>query len=466
MRKSNFPALMRNSRSKIATLLTASLTVGLAGFVATPASAAGPATVNVVVSCTADTDVTAAIGDTLAFSFGSDCSGLVASASTFFNWRSLGARGYLDNVAPAGATAGGGGWFISLTPSTTFSSEFTGNSGSAPITVGENIAQFTIDQNASTISWLNIKWLGAPQVLSATPVISTQPTGGTIAQGSALNLTVVATSPDSGTLTYAWKKNGTTIPGATNSSYSVQSSSVSDAGSYTVEVTNTHNQDTPVSVTSSAAVIAISVPSGTPTITTQPAGAALTEDDTMTLSVTATSPDNGTLTYVWKKNGQTISGATAATLTIANVAIADAGSYTVVVTNTRGSDTPVSVTSTVATVTVEAAEVETTSSPSARKKLKKYVPFASGTSVLGASAKLAIKAAVKKAGKRAKYKVTGYAGTLTGVDNALSKQLATNRANAVKTYLVKLGVKKSSIKVTAKVFKTSKLPKSKIVASY
>ena len=85
-----------------------------------------------------------------------------------------------------------------------------------------------------------------------------------------------------------------------------------------------------------------------PAITTQPTSrsAAVGSSTTFTVVATGTSP----LTYQWRKNGTAVSGATAATFTIANVATSDAGTYTVVVTNSAGS-----LTSTGAVLTVTAA---------------------------------------------------------------------------------------------------------------
>ncbi len=92
-----------------------------------------------------------------------------------------------------------------------------------------------------------------------------------------------------------------------------------------------------------------------PTITTDLATtAALTEGDALTLSVVAETSDEGTLSYQWYKGDDAIAGATNATYTIAAVAVADAGSYKVVVTNTLGEDAKTA-TSAVCVVTVEEA---------------------------------------------------------------------------------------------------------------
>ena len=70
-----------------------------------------------------------------------------------------------------------------------------------------------------------------------------------------------------------------------------------------------------------------------PSITTQPAASqSVTEGGSAAFTVAASG--NGTLSYQWKKGGADLAGKTAATLTLNPVALADAGSYTVLVTNT------------------------------------------------------------------------------------------------------------------------------------
>ncbi|EBK1870995.1 hypothetical protein T022_001011 [Salmonella enterica subsp. enterica serovar Tennessee] len=86
------------------------------------------------------------------------------------------------------------------------------------------------------------------------------------------------------------------------------------------------------------------------TVTSQPVDKALTEGQTLTLTVAAAATDNSPLTYQWQKDGSDISGATSATYTKANVAEVDEGSYACIVS----SPTAGSVTSNPATVTVSA----------------------------------------------------------------------------------------------------------------
>jgi hypothetical protein len=68
------------------------------------------------------------------------------------------------------------------------------------------------------------------------PAISQGPVGRTLYQGGTLNLNVIASG---GHLAYQWSINSSPIANATNSAYVVNSVTTSDAGSYTVSVTNT-----------------------------------------------------------------------------------------------------------------------------------------------------------------------------------------------------------------------------------
>ncbi|HLP03705.1 MAG TPA: immunoglobulin domain-containing protein, partial [Opitutaceae bacterium] len=85
-----------------------------------------------------------------------------------------------------------------------------------------------------------------------------------------------------------------------------------------------------------------------PSITTQPSSQTVTVGSSVSFSVAASG--TAPLSYQWKKGGADISGATSATYSIASAATGDAGTYTVVVSNSAGSAT-----SNGATLTVNAA---------------------------------------------------------------------------------------------------------------
>jgi hypothetical protein len=83
-------------------------------------------------------------------------------------------------------------------------------------------------------------------------------------------------------------------------------------------------------------------------ISAQPQSVTVVAGNSASFSVTAAGTP--TPTFQWQRNGSALSGATSNTLLLANAQAADAGDYTVVVTNALGS-----VTSNKATLTVTAA---------------------------------------------------------------------------------------------------------------
>ena len=98
--------------------------------------------------------------------------------------------------------------------------------------------------------------------------ITLQPAPVTVLEGSLAVMLVQATGP--GTITYAWRRNGTAIAGATGASYVINSAYAPDAGNYDVVITHTLNGvSTPI--TSNAATLTVLAQ---PTITAETAVAA------------------------------------------------------------------------------------------------------------------------------------------------------------------------------------------------
>lgn len=161
------------------------------------------------------------------------------------------------------------------------------------------------------------------------PTLSSQPGSQSLVEGARLELAVAASG--TGTLSYQWRKNGTDLAGRTQASLVIDPVAVSDGGSYVVAVTNTVGSATATAVSSPATVTVLAA-AKSPVITTQPASQAVTEGARVTLAVAASG--QGTLSYQWRKDGADLAGSTADTLVLDPVALADAGAYTVVVTDT------------------------------------------------------------------------------------------------------------------------------------
>ena len=180
--------------------------------------------------------------------------------------------------------------------------------------------------------------------VATAPAITSQPAAMTVTAGGSASFTVTATG--SPAPTYQWQKGGAAIGGASSASLSLTNVQSSDAGTYSVVVSNSAG-----SVTSASATLTVNpatAPATAPSITTQPASTTVTAGGNASFSVTATG--SPAPTYQWQKGGAAIGGATSASLSLTNVQSFDAGTYSVVVSNSAGS-----VTSANASLTVTAA---------------------------------------------------------------------------------------------------------------
>jgi hypothetical protein len=180
----------------------------------------------------------------------------------------------------------------------------------------------------------------------ATVAITTQPISAVARLGQSCNFSVAATGAPAPT--YQWLKDGIPIPGAIESAYTVTSASFSSEGVYSVVVTNPSG-----TVTSNPARLYVGIPKA-PEIWTHPASKTVITGAEVTFSVSsglAFPP----ATYQWRKDGVILTGATSDKLTISRATTADAGSYTVTLSNLVGS-----VTSNAATLTVNVPPAITT----------------------------------------------------------------------------------------------------------
>jgi YD repeat-containing protein len=161
------------------------------------------------------------------------------------------------------------------------------------------------------------------------PVISSWPTNTTAIQSDDVTFNVNATGSS---LCYQWWLTnllGTnSLLGATNKAYSKLVVRTNDAGHYAVNVTNLAGS------TNASADLSVLVP---PWITQQPANVLTNQGSNATFSVTAMGTTN--LIYQWFKNGtNSITGATNSGLTLSNVQPGDAAGYSLLVTNTAGTN--------------------------------------------------------------------------------------------------------------------------------
>ena len=201
----------------------------------------------------------------------------------------------------------------------TISNVTTANAGTYTVTASNSSGSATSNGAVLTVT------SGA-----VAPAFTTQPTSKTVSAGSPVTFSAAASG--SPTPTYQWKKNGTSISGATNSSYTISSVSTSSAGTYTVVAANSAGTKT-----SNGAVLTVTSGAVAPAFTTQPVSKTVSPGSPVTFSAAASG--SPTPTYQWKKNGTSISGATSSSYTISSVSTSSAGTYTIVATNSAGTKT-------------------------------------------------------------------------------------------------------------------------------
>ncbi|MFN7142044.1 MAG: immunoglobulin domain-containing protein, partial [Limisphaerales bacterium] len=159
--------------------------------------------------------------------------------------------------------------------------------------------------------------------------VAVPPQNQTAAAGAPATFTVTAygTPP----LDFQWRFNGSEISGATSSAYTIPNVQPQDAGNYDVIV-----RDYSGAVTSSAAVLTVAGTATAPGITIHPQDRTTGLGGSVTLTVTATGSEP--LHYQWQKDGNPL-GSSSSSLVLTNVQLANAGSYSVLVSNALGSVT-------------------------------------------------------------------------------------------------------------------------------
>ncbi|MEI6715941.1 MAG: immunoglobulin domain-containing protein [Verrucomicrobiota bacterium] len=125
---------------------------------------------------------------------------------------------------------------------------------------------------------------------------------------------------------------GGEITGEASSLYTVALAKAADAGTYECVVTDSALPG--VGVASEAAKVTVSTPGPVPKISTHPVGGTVLVGGSIKLSVSATSTTP--VSYLWSKDGNTLSGGTAATYTLIPTSTLESGSYSCVVSNTNG----------------------------------------------------------------------------------------------------------------------------------
>jgi len=144
-----------------------------------------------------------------------------------------------DKLQPAsGAQAVAG--FVS--GSTTNQAAIVIGNGGRTIVNGFLFEEITASANATQLAMNEIQLLSG--TLLTAPAITLQPFNQTVLTGGTATFSVTAsgTAP----LSYFWRQNGTFIPGATQSNYTISNVQTNNAGNYSVVITNAYGSATSV----------------------------------------------------------------------------------------------------------------------------------------------------------------------------------------------------------------------------
>lgn len=180
------------------------------------------------------------------------------------------------------------GWMYYLTLGTTVSNTFFSSgmvTKNLALQVGPDGNLYYINRDDTNAGVYKIIYS-----LNNSPVITNQPDNVTIAAGQQAIFTVSASG--STPFTYQWKKNGTDIAGATSLTYTINNVQQSDAGQYSVIVTNSYGN-----AASNAAILSVTAFNTPPDayILTPTNGTYFHAGDTIYFSGSATDTEDGTL---------------------------------------------------------------------------------------------------------------------------------------------------------------------------
>ena len=167
----------------------------------------------------------------------------------------------------------------------------------------------------------SVKSDAANVVVVAPPQLLSQPKGGVAPIGGAFSFDVNARG--AGDLEYQWRVDGVNIKGANHSALQLAGLELSDAGVYTVEVTNAAGI-----TTSEEAELDVLMPVS---VGTHPSDQSVVSGDSVLFD--AVFVGSSPIEYQWFFNEIPIKGETSASMTIENVSVENLGHYHVVASN-------------------------------------------------------------------------------------------------------------------------------------
>lgn len=231
---------------------------------------------------------------------------LPASSNAVFSVSAIGSptlayQWFFNTVPIAGATAS----------QYTLSGIQSSNSGNYQVVVTNSLGSVT-----SAVAKLTVTPLA--------PYFTIQPVGASVSAGSSRTFTGLANGTQP--ISYQWQHSSTNLPGATQTSLTLNNLGLSDSGAYTLLASNVVN----VSTSFVAQLIVYQTPAILQPLTNQ----VVDIGNTVVLAVNAVG--SPTLAYSWQLNGVPLAGANP-TLTVTNIQPSQSGYYRVTVTNQFGS---------------------------------------------------------------------------------------------------------------------------------
>jgi hypothetical protein len=204
---------------------------------------------------------------------------------------------------------------------------------SGALVVGDNVFEAEVHPAAGTATSL-VFGLSLTASDNFAPRIQdpSQPADRAVIEGQPTTFSAGAVS-GTGPFRYQWLKDGTAVTDATNATLTLDPVVQSDAGSYSVEITNPKA----LKISSRAAVLTTTAVPVALTDPNQPADQVVAEGSSATFAVTAT---GSLVTYQWLQGDTPIDGATGPQLTLNNLTLGDSGTqYSVTVSNRLNSVT-------------------------------------------------------------------------------------------------------------------------------
>ncbi len=170
-------------------------------------------------------------------------------------------------------------------------------------------------------------------VVNILPVITAQSAwlpAGTVYAGVPVSISVTASGGYPFTLAYQWWKGSSTVQDATNATFSLTNPVVGDSGDYYVVVTNAYGSV--ASITNTLTILPANPPIFTADITPLAPNRFVGGYVTFSAGIDGTPP----FAYQWKHAGTNLPGATNLTVSLTDLGPAQAGEYSLYVTNGFG----------------------------------------------------------------------------------------------------------------------------------